>query len=434
MPHVIRSVEPDSLAMELGLRPGDKLIKLNDENVLDVIDYQYLVSGDHLRVQFERDGEIQEVECEKDEWEELGVQFEDSLLTTHLCANRCIFCFVDQMRPGCRESLYVKDDDWRMSLMMGNFVTLTNVPDRELDRIIRRHASPLYISVHATDPQLRAAMLRNKNGGKIMEQLRKLKAAGIEYHLQVVLVPGCNDGEQLERTIEDCASLMPAALSLAIVPVGLTGFREGLTPLRVPTQDEADDILRLIRRYQKRFYKQHGTRFVFASDELYVLAGQPVPKAESYEGFPQIENGVGKFALLRQDLEYALEDARFPEKPRELLLACGVSAAPELEAMLNGYELPNVHVRVRGVPNLFFGGDVTVTGLLTGGCLREALQGEKADELILSDCMFRAGTHTFLDDSTAEQLAEALGIRIRISEDSGEGLIAALTGQGGELI
>lgn len=434
MPHIISSVAPGSLGMELGLRPGDKLLRLNGEAVLDVIDYQHLIAGDRLSVEFERDGELQEVSCEKEEWEELGVQFEGNLLATRLCANHCIFCFVDQMHPGCRESLYVKDDDWRMSLMMGNFITLTNVPDRELERIIRRQASPLYISVHATNPQLRAFLLGNPNGAKLMGQLTRLRDAGLQYHLQVVLCPGYNDGEELCRTIEECAALHPAALSLAVVPVGLTGYREGLTPLRCPSAEEAQEILRTIRRYQKKFYKLYGTRFVYAADELYLLAGQPFPKAESYEDFAQIENGVGMFAQLEEEFLLALEDAAPLERERDLALACGVSIAPRMEALLRAHPIEKLHVRVLGVPNVFFGGQVNVTGLLTGACLRAGLQGLRAEELLLSECMFRAGTHSFLDDTTAEQLAEALRLPIRIVPSGGEELLLALLGQGGELI
>lgn len=435
MPHVLSSVAPGSLGEELGLKKGDVLLRLNGENVIDVVDYQHLISGDSLTVEYERDGETYEVSCEKDEWEELGIQFEGNLLTTRLCANRCIFCFVDQMHPGCRESLYVKDDDWRMSLMMGNFVTLTNVPDRELDRIIRRQASPLYISVHTTNPDLRALMLGNKNGAKIMQQLKKLKKAGLQYHLQVVLCPGYNDGDELARTIEDCAALYPAAQSLAIVPVGLTGFREGLTDLHCPTQEEARAAVRTIRRYQKQYFKSLGTRFVYAADELYIMAGLPFPKAESYEDFAQIENGVGMYAQLEDDFVFAYEDEDLTvSAPRDLVMACGVSIAPRMQALLDAHPIKNVRIRVAAVENKFFGGDVTVTGLLTGSCLRQGLKGIRADELLLSECMLRAGTHIFLDDSTAEQLREALGLPIRIVESGGEGLLHALIGQGGEII
>ena len=306
MGHIIKSVPEGSLGAELGLLPGDELLTLNGEPVVDVIDYQALLSTEELALVYRRGGETLEVDCEKEEWEELGVEFADGLLTTRVCKNHCIFCFIDQMPPNCRPTLYVKDDDWRMSLMMGNFVTLTNVDEEEMRRIVRRRASPLYISVHATDPEVRRRMMRNPHAGRILDQLRTLRDAGLQFHCQIVLCPGENDGDVLEKTLTDLAALRPAAQSVAVVPVGLTGYRQGLYPLRPFTREEADGVLRQISRWQKKCWKEMGTRFVFASDEFYCLAGRSLPAESCYEDFPQIENGVGLFATLRAEFEDAL--------------------------------------------------------------------------------------------------------------------------------
>ena len=292
MGHIIKSVPEGSLGAELGLLPGDELLTLNGEPVVDVIDYQALLSTEELALVYRRGGETLEVDCEKEEWEELGVEFADGLLTTRVCKNHCIFCFIDQMPPNCRPTLYVKDDDWRMSLMMGNFVTLTNVDEEEMRRIVRRRASPLYISVHATDPEVRRRMMRNPHAGRILDQLRTLRDAGLQFHCQIVLCPGENDGDVLEKTLTDLAALRPAAQSVAVVPVGLTGFRQGLYPLRPFTREEADGVLRQISRWQKKCWKEMGTRFVFASDEFYCLAGRSIPAESCYEDFPQIENAA----------------------------------------------------------------------------------------------------------------------------------------------
>lgn len=441
MGHIIAEVPEDSLGFELGLLPGDSLETLNGEKVVDVVDYQHLISCTELTVGFKRGDEEMEVSCEKEDWEELGVEFRDQLLVTRMCLNHCVFCFVDQMPKGCRESLYDKDDDWRMSLMMGNFVTLTNVTDKELSRIIRRQASPLYISVHATDPDLREKLMGVPQARKLMQQLTRLKDAGLHMHLQVVLCPGLNDGEALEKTIADCASLAPTALSLAIVPVGLTGYREGLCPLHPFTPAQADDVLRQIKRWQKHCYKTIGSRFVFAADEFYILAGQPIPKEESYEDFPQIENGIGLMRQTIDDYLYAISpdgEATPPAKPHQYALACGVSAAQSLTELLTEHPIENVNVTVFAVENTFFAGAVTVTGLLTGSCLKEGLpkdlKAQGYEALILSDVMLRANTHTFLDDTTVEQLAKALDMDILITPNDGESLAMALAGKGGEKI
>lgn len=433
MGHIIKSVPEGSLGAELGLLPGDELLTLNGEPVVDVIDYQALLSTEELALVYRRGEETLEVDCEKEEWEELGVEFADGLLTTRVCKNHCIFCFIDQMPPNCRPSLYVKDDDWRMSLMMGNFVTLTNVDEEEMRRIVRRRASPLYISVHATDPEVRRRMMRNPHAGRILDQLRTLRDAGLQFHCQIVLCPGENDGDVLEKTLTDLAALRPAAQSVAVVPVGLTGFREGLYPLRPFTREEADGVLRQISRWQKKCWKEMGTRFVFASDEFYCLAGRSLPAESCYEDFPQIENGVGLFATLRAEFEDTLQGRSESPAKKRFTIACGVSVAPLLSEMIFAHKWQNLDLTIVPVRSGFFGGAVTVTGLIAGCDLVRDLAGRDLGTLLIVESMLRAEGDKFLDDMTLDQVRQQLGAPVCVLENTGEALAEALlNGVGGE--
>ena len=432
MGHIIKNVPEESLGAELGLQPGDELLRINGEEVIDVIDYQALIACEELTLTYLHEGQEQEVSCEKDEWEELGVEFEGALLRTRVCKNHCVFCFIDQMPKGCRPSLYVKDDDWRMSLMMGNFVTLTNVDDRELDRIVRRHASPLYSSIHATDGKVRREMMRNPAAERILYQLKTLAKAGIQFHGQVVLCPGLNDGAVLEKTFADLVALYPAAQSVAVVPVGLTGHREGLYPLRPFTADEADEVLRTVARWQKKCYKELGTRFVFASDEFYCIAGRKLPKEASYEDFAQIENGVGLYAQLRAEFDEAMADAQESPQPKRFTIACGVSAAPLLEEMIGAYHFEHLDLDIRPVRSAFFGGAVTVTGLITGGDLVRELEGIDTGAVLITESMLRAQQDLFLDDMTLEEVQSRIGVPVHIIENTGSALAdVLLNGLGG---
>jgi putative radical SAM enzyme (TIGR03279 family) len=432
MGHIIASVPEGSLGAELGLLPGDELTRINGEEVLDVIDYQALIASDEMTLTYIRDGEEQEVSCEKEEWEELGVEFAGNMLKTRVCRNHCVFCFIDQMPKGCRPTLYVKDDDWRMSLMMGNFVTLTNVDDQELNRIVRRHASPLYISIHATDGKVRKALMRNPTADRIMKQLKTLAAAGIQFHGQVVLCPGLNDGEVLEKTIADLAAMHPAAQSLAVVPVGLTGHREGLFPLRPFTAQEADDVVRQIARWQKKCYKELGTRFVYASDEFYCIAGRKLPKEASYEDFAQIENGVGLFAQLRAEFDEAMEGAKESAEEKRYTIACGVSAAPLLREMIFAHQFEHLQLDIVPVKSEFFGGAVTVTGLTAGGDLVRDLAGIETDAVLITESMLRAEGDLFLDGMTLEEVQARIGVPLHVVENNGSALAdVLLNGFGG---
>lgn len=409
----IVSVDGGSLAQAAGIRAGDELLRVNGETVVDLLDYEALCADARVRLRVRRGGEETEYDVEKDEYEPLGLNFETPLMSgMRLCCNKCLFCFVDQLPQNARPSLRLKDDDWRMSLMMGNYVTLTNVSDHELDRIIRRHASPLYISVHAMEPGLRSRILGTPRGARLPEQLKRLAGGGIEFHAQAVLCPGLNDGEALEDTIEKLAAMHPAARSLALVPVGLTDCREGLYPLHKYTPEEARGVLDIAERWRERLLKKLGTRFVFPSDEFYLAAGRPLPEDGEYEGYEQIDDGVGMLRLLETEFSEAYadlpEERKQPGGGKTLLAACGVSAAPFLRQMFAAHPLMGLTVDVRALENGFFGPSVTVSGLLTGGDLVRGLQGAEGAAVLISACMLRDGETVFLDDMTLEEVSRAL--------------------------
>ena len=432
----IFAVTEGSPAWRAGIRADERVISINGEAVTDEIDYQSLSVSEKLEilVSDEEERETRRITLRKEEWEPLGLRLDETeAMKPRHCRNRCLFCFVDQLPRGMRETLYVKDDDWRLSLMMGNYVTLTNVSDEEFERILARRASPLFISVHATDPQVRCEMLRNRNAGILIERLSRLKENGLEFHSQIVLCPGVNDGKVLARTIEDLASLYPASRSLAIVPVGLTKHREGLTALKGFDPDSAAALLEFVSGYQHRFLRELGTRFVFPSDEFYCICGEPLPQDTEYEDYPQIENGVGMLRLLEQECEEAWEflfpDGK-PEDPgeRTVLIPTGISAHPFIEKIVNRYKPDRTRIRVVPVINRFFGETITVTGLIVGRDLIDTLKGIPCDCIMLCDTMLRDQTDRFLDDTTVEQVRQALGRPVRIVRNNGESLIRALWG------
>lgn len=430
MPQKIIAVEPGSIAEQLELRPGDKLVSINGKNVIDWIDYQTFTSEEKIDLVIERDGEEIEFSLEKDDWEPLGLTFDSQLMSgIRECVNKCIFCFVDQLPACARDSLRVKDDDWRLSLMTGSFVTLTNVSESELQRIVDRHASPLYVSVHATDMKLRAYMLGTERGALLMKQLNRLKAGGIQFHAQAVLCPGINDGPQLEKTIQDLAALYPACQSLALVPVGLTNHREGLCGLRKYTRDEARAVLDAAEKWQKKLLKKFGTSFVFPADEFYLAAKRPIPPDEFYEDYAQIENGIGMMRQLETELEEAYGEADLTRaKPGKLIIVTGVSVGPFMKGLVRRFQIPGVEIEVISVENHFFGPNVTVTGLLTGSDLIRGLEGRAADKVLVTECMLRDQEDVFLDDLTLEEVEKAVGIPFVKVGRRGDELLDAMMG------
>lgn len=432
MSTAITHVQPGSIAQRLGLVAGDKLVSIAGEPIIDQIDYQALTAQERFDMMVEdASGQTHTVHVRKEDWEPLGLTLDQTIVSKpRPCRNHCIFCFIDQMPPGMRKTLYVKDDDWRLSLMMGNYITMTNIDDHELDRIIRRKVSPLFVSVQCTDPDMRVKLLCNPNAAKIMDNLRLLKANGIRFHAQMVLCPGWNDGEILKKSLEDLETLRPAVQSIALVPIGLTKFRDGLPYIKPYNKQMAADLIEIVKPYQERFLREIGTRLVFPADEFYCLSGLPLPTDEEYEDYPQIENGVGMLRMFETDLEYAAEDLPMTETPpRRICIATGTSVAPFLRELANKHAPRGTTVEVRPIVNKFFGESVTVAGLITGQDLVAQCQDVQADEILIVRSMIRAEGDLFLDNMSVDEVRAKLPCPLNITENSGEGFWRAISGQ-----
>ena len=409
----ITRVEAGSPAAREGLRPGDRLLSVNGEPVKDLIDYEALSVRSRLVVEVEREGEKLRYLVRKKVGEPLGLCFETTLMDRmQTCKNRCLFCFVDQMPKGIRSSLNVKDDDWRLSFIMGNYVTLTNVSEEEFQRILKRRVSPLYVSVHATDPALRVKLMSNPTAGRIMERLTALKEAGITFHTQIVLCPGLNDGEALERTLSDLGSLYPYCASIAAVPVGLTRFRQGLYPLRGYTAEEARALIAYGEQKQAAYRERWNDTFFYLSDEWYLTAQLPLPPAESYGDFPQIENGVGLLRLFELDFQEALAEKSPFSEPRFVTVAGGVAANPFFTELYKNLERYNIYADTVPVENRFFGGNVHVAGLVTAGDIEATFPETGGGPMLIPRNMLREKDCVFLDGVTLGELEEKLGRRI----------------------
>lgn len=414
----ISMVEPGSIADELGLAAGDRITAINGEPVRDLIDFRYLAADELLDIDVTKTGGDEWVlEVEKDFDQDLGIDFgPEGFGPTLRCNNKCVFCFVDQMPPGMRKTLYVKDDDYRLSFWSGNFITLTNLGKNSLKRIARQRLGPLYISVHTTNPSLREKMLGSARARTIMEQLRFLAEAGIEMHTQVVLCPGLNDAGELDRTAGDLSSLWPAVRSLAIVPVGLTRFRENLYPLEMFTPDKARALVRWVHARQKEYITGFKHPFIFASDEFYLLAGEPIPGADKYDGFPQIENGVGLTRLFLD--EWAEAESSLPREAakQNIVLATGVLGGKILKpvaARLN--KIAGLQVGVKIIENDYFGRQVTATGLVTGtDILSQTAPGEAGDLLVLPSVMLKKDEAVFLDNVSLADAAERMKAAVAV--------------------
>ncbi|CQR74345.1 hypothetical protein SOV_24690 [Sporomusa ovata DSM 2662] len=414
---IISTVIPDSIGAEIGLVPGDRLLEVNGEAVQDIIDLSFALAEEEIELLIEHTSGNQElIAFEKEYDEDLGLEFESAVFdNVRHCANHCIFCFVDQMPIGMRDSLYIKDDDYRLSFLYGNFVTLTNLSSRDLNRIARLHLSPLYVSVHTTNGELRQQMLGSKHAGKIMQQLQELVAKDIELHTQVVLCPGFNDGKELEKTIRDLYAMHPAVLSLAIVPVGLTRYRDNCHPLTRFSSSAAGEIIKLVHHWQKKCREESQTSFVYLADEFYLAAGQEIPGYELYDGFPQLENGIGLVRSFLADWEQEQVAMEGYSEPHYIDVVCGISAEKILSPLLADFRIPNLTVRIIAVDNTFFGSSITVTGLLTGGDIITALQEIPGPRtaVIIPGVALRKGEHVFLDNLTPDTIAAKLDVPVR---------------------
>ena len=427
---MITAVAPGSIGEELELEPGDMLLSIDGEPVEDIFDYEYKTDSEAFVMTVRKpDGEEWELEIESG-GEDLGLTFENGLMSEYRsCRNKCIFCFIDQMPPGMRETLYFKDDDSRLSFLQGNYVTLTNMSDHDIDRIIRFHLAPINISIHTMNPELRCRMLNNRFAGDALKKLDRLYEAGTEMNGQIVLCRGINDGEELEETLKRLAAYAPCMKSVSIVPVGLSKYREGLYPLEPFTKEDAGQVIDQIERWQKICYQACGLHVFHASDEWYLLAGRKLPEEERYDGYLQLENGVGMLRLLYEEMTDALEKTQDDGGKEELSLATGLLAAPYLETLMEMVreKFPGRMIHLYPIRNDFFGEQITVAGLITGQDLMAQLKGKPlGSRLLLPEVMFKNGEEVFLDDITRTQVETALQIPVHIVKSSGYDLLEAI--------
>ena len=428
--HRISQVKEGSIAWELEIEPGDELLSINGETVEDVFDYHYLVNDEELELLIcKQNGEEWELEIEKDLEEDLGLEFENSLMDEYRsCRNHCVFCFIDQMPPGMRETLYFKDDDSRLSFLQGNYVTLTNMSDHDIDRIIRYHLAPINISFQTTNPKLRCEMLRNRFAGDIFPKVQRLYEAGIEMNGQIVLCKGLNDKAELERSISDLTKYLPHLKSVSVVPVGLSKYREGLYPLEPFTKEEAEQVIDTIEAWQKKLFPQYGLHFIHASDEWYLLAGRKLPEEARYDGYLQLENGVGMLRLLKEEVTAELEKHSSDQRTRRISFATGRLAYPYIKKYAEQIQkkYPNLEILGYEIRNDFFGELITVSGLLTGQDLMAQLSGKDLGECLLLPCnLLRSGEDIFLDDVQVKTLEERFRVPVRIVEEDGADFVTA---------
>ncbi len=451
--HLIKEVLEGSIAEEMEIEPGDVLLSVNGQKIRDVFDYRFYVKDEYLEVLIQKaDGQEWELEIDKDEDEDLGLVFENDLMSNYRsCSNKCIFCFIDQMPPGMRETLYFKDDDSRLSFLQGNYITLTNMSDEDVDRIIYMGLAPINVSVHTTDPDLRCRMLGNRFAGEKLRFLDRLYEGGVEMNGQIVLCKGVNDGAHLKKTISDLSKYLPHMRSVSVVPAGITKYREGLYPIELFTEKEAADVIDLIEGWQDVLYEKWGLHFIHASDEWYYLAHRPMPEEERYDGYIQLENGVGMCRLFTEEFDAELQDIMEQEsgtadrgkiqngretdgRKRRVSVVTGALTYPmfrdfgkRLEEAADG-----LSVLVHGIRNDFFGETITVTGLITGQDLIAQLsEKQKAGEdlgdvLILPTCMLRSGEEVFLDDVTVDDVRAALDMQVEIIQGDGGAFVRAV--------
>jgi putative radical SAM enzyme (TIGR03279 family) len=426
----IVDVITESISEEMGIEAGDNLISINGQDIEDIIDYQFYSQDDLVVLEIEKaDGEVWSVEIEKDWDEDLGLVFDDIIFDRmRVCQNRCLFCFVDQLPAGMRKTLYIKDDDYRYSFLYGNYITLTNLKEKDWCKIIDLHLSPLYVSVHCMDPELRVKILGNKRAANIHNDLQRLYEAGIKVHTQIVLCPGVNDGEVLEESIKELAAFYPCVQSVGIVPVGLTGHRNQLYDLQSFNPSQSTELIQLIDTCQSEFRKSIASGFVYLADEFYIKAGKDIPAADYYDDYCQIENGIGLARVFMDEFKVMEESLPRQVSDHEAYIVTGVSAIPVLESAVQRLnQIKGLTLHLLAVENRFFGGNVTVTGLLTGRDILNTLGDKYKDKrVILPEIIFREGYDILLDDISLDDIRQRSGADIRTVDGSAESLVRAI--------
>jgi len=435
--HIIKEVKKGSIAEEMELEPGDEVISINDTEIEDIFDYQFLCQDDYLIMLIAKpDGEEWELEIEKDPDEDLGIEFDNGLMDEyHSCHNKCIFCFIDQMPPGMRETLYFKDDDTRLSFLQGNYVTLTNLSDHDVDRLIRYRLEPINVSFQTMNPELRCMMLNNRFAGEALKKVDKLFEAEITMNGQIVLCKGVNDGEELRFSLEKLLTYHPVLQSVSVVPVGLSKYRDGLYPLEPFNKEDACEVIDMIESYQKRAFERTGMHFVHASDEWYLLAERDFPEEDRYDGYLQLENGVGMMRSLIVEVNEAIEVLKSkkikPKEGEEISIATGRLAYSTIKKLAEkvSLEFGGPKVNVYAIRNDFFGERITVAGLITGqDLIAQMKEVPIGDRLLLTSSMLRAGTNIMLDDLTLDDVYDSLQVKIDIVKSSGMDFCTSILG------
>ena len=442
--HTIKTVESGSIAEELELEPGDILLSINSEEIEDIFDYRFIIKDEYLEVAIrKKNGEEWVLEIDKEFDEDLGLEFENSLMSEYRsCCNKCIFCFIDQMPPGMRETLYFKDDDSRLSFLQGNYITMTNMKEKDIDRIIRMHLSPINISVQTTNPELRCKMLNNRFAGEKLKYLQRFYDGHVQMNGQIVCCKNVNDGDELRRTIEDLSKYLPYMQSVSVVPAGITKYREGLYPIETFSKEEAGEVIDIIEGYQKQFYKEYGIHFVHASDEWYINAEREFPEEDRYDGYVQLENGVGMMRIFIDEFKDALEqltNSKEYPKLREKLqrvvtIAVGKLTYPIMKKFTEQMEIlfPGLTINIFYIRNDFFGETITVSGLITGKDLVKQIKerqdnGEELGRILnIPSNMLRIGEKVFLDDMTVAEVETKLGMKLIPVESGGKDFIEAI--------
>ncbi len=433
---IISDVEKKSPAYKKGIKPLDTLVSIDGNAIMDVLDYRFYQNNSKLKVEYiNKKGKIKTVKIRKKEYEELGLAFETYLMDEkRSCRNKCVFCFIDQLPKGLRDSLYFKDDDSRLSFLFGNYITLTNITEHEVERIIKMHISPINISVHTTNPELRVKMMNNKNAGRVLDIIKRFDDAGIKINCQMVLVPQMNDGKELERTLSDLTSLKNAEC-IAAVPVGLTGHREGLEKIEPFCKETAAKVIDIIDSFGDRCVENYGERRVYAADEFYILAERQLPDASYYGEFLQLENGVGLVPLLLSEVKEAINNTDYKlTNKRIITMVTGEAAFPFISEIVDkiSNKWDNLECKVIAIKNNFFGGRITVAGLVTATDIKEQLKGiDLGEELLIPSVMLRDAGDMFLDSVTVEQLSNDLNVKITAVDNDGYVLLDKVLGKKG---